>query len=750
MKKICILIVVICIMALSVGIVISNAENMVKSAWHIDTDLKEPFLVQNGIHIEGWAISTEINTKIEVSIDGQEISDNYIKKSRKYDLISIVKGYGTYEENPEPNFDIDIPISDLELGEHILKIEFKTKNGEQVLQVLEHKIQIIRDIKHILTIDTNLDNSTFGKEGIDITGWKLATEADTKLIALIDGEVVPETVIETYYVYDLISIVKGYGTYKENPEPNYSIHIPTSGLSNGNHELEIKFVTYDNTIELDCVKKEIRIDKTIKHIFNIDTQLENQVWEPNGIQIDGWKLATEANTNIVIYINERKVEKIETEYKYIYDLISIVSGYGTYEENPTPNFSIYIPVTEFRSNDTILKLQMVSEQGEVLEERIYNIMESKTRIHIETPYDRTTITNEIHSIVGWSMTTASNTKVKLLIDGHYSEEVTRVKRQDVLNTIKDYGDITTNPKPGFDISIDFSKLNLGLHQIAIRVEKENGKIVGEQVIYIFLRQAIKYEEGTYGVSGLAMANDSRGSQLKYYRYGNGPNVFFATFAIHGFEDNWDHDGEELVEIANQFYEALKNEHNENYELANKWTIYILPELNPDGRRYGTTGNGPGRTTLYSEAPGNKGIDMNRSWKTTGFNISENSRNYAGTAPYQAYESKALRDFLIKHKSNDGQTVLVDLHGWYQQLVGNREVGMYYAVQFPENHGRSLDRYGDGYLIDWARTALASNGNLAKTSLIELPRNVHSHDDSVKQNLARRYIQATLSMLHGIV
>ena len=76
--------------------------------------------------------------------------------------------------------------------------------------------------------------------------------------------------------------------------------------------------------------------------------------------------------------------------------------------------------------------------------------------------------------------------------------------------------------------------------------------------------------------------------------------------------------------------------------------------------------------------------------------------------------------------------------------------MYYAVQFPENHGRSLDRYGDGYIIDWARTALASNGRLAKTSLIELPSNVYSLQDVENQRLAERYIQATLSMLHGII
>ena len=76
--------------------------------------------------------------------------------------------------------------------------------------------------------------------------------------------------------------------------------------------------------------------------------------------------------------------------------------------------------------------------------------------------------------------------------------------------------------------------------------------------------------------------------------------------------------------------------------------------------------------------------------------------------------------------------------------------MYYAVQFPENNGYALDRYGDGYLINWARTALASNGRLAKTALIELPDGSYNHESVVNRKFAERYIQATLSMLNGII
>ena len=506
-----------------------------------------------------------------------------------------------------------------------------------------------------------------------------------------------------YYLYDLISIVKGYGTYKENPNPIFTISVPTNKLKQGKHKIEILFKTKDDIV-LEKVENNIIINKKIKSVLNIDTNLAEQCGAINGITIDGWKLSTEPNTRIEMYISNRKIENLQVSYSYKYDLISIVKGYGTYKENPKPNFTIIVPETEFKAGDNKVTLKLVDEQNDVLEEFSSSILEYKTRIHIETPYDRTSITNEEHHVSGWVMTTVANANVRVLLDGKYQDiDVERKERPDVIKAISGYGGEKINPKPGFDLKLDFSKLNIGLHQIALRIEKENGTIVGEQVIYVFTRPKITMEQGTYGVSGLTKAGDSRGSKLQYYRYGDGPNVFFATFAIHGFEDNWANDGTALVNIADQFYEELKNNHDANYELSNKWTIYILPEINPDGRKYGTTANGPGRTTLYSQAPNNKGIDMNRCWKYTGYSEKTTDRNYIGTAPFQAYEAQYLKDFLQKHKSKNGQTVLVDLHGWYQQLVGDREVGMYYAVQFPENHGRSLDRYGDGYLIDWART-----------------------------------------------
>ena len=257
------------------------------------------------------------------------------------------------------------------------------------------------------------------------------------------------------------------------------------------------------------------------------------------------------------------------------------------------------------------------------------------------------------------------------------------------------------------------------------------------------------QEGTYGKTGLNVA-DKGGSELKYLKYGTGKNVFFATFAIHGYEDKWDKDGYELIEIANNFYNKLLED--KDYDLAKKWTIYIFPGVNQDGLQEGSTNNGPGRTTLYSQAPQYKGIDLNRCWQIgSTYEKFTSDRNYNGDIGFQAYEAQALRDFMLKNKSKDGQTILVDLHGWTQQLIGDENICSYYEQQFPENNKRSVGRYGSGYMISWGRTYLGSQGRPAKTALIELPRDgVKNHQSVIDKDFSNRYIYATMKMLEKII
>ncbi len=248
---------------------------------------------------------------------------------------------------------------------------------------------------------------------------------------------------------------------------------------------------------------------------------------------------------------------------------------------------------------------------------------------------------------------------------------------------------------------------------------------------------IIYEKGNYGVSGAKIKGVAGGTDLEYLRYGSGENVLFATFCVHGYEDSWARDGGVLVDIGTNLYKRLVNDQDK--DIAKNWTIYIFAEVNPDGRKLGHTNQGPGRTTLYSKAK--KGIDINRSWQTGNeYKTYTDNRNYNGTAGFQAYEAEYLRDFLLSHKSKNGKTVLIDLHGWEDQLIGDEEICKYYKQQYPSCRTTGYGRYGTQYLITWARQNLG-----AKVSLVELPL-ANNYEQVNTMNLSGKYVNATLEML----
>ena len=252
-------------------------------------------------------------------------------------------------------------------------------------------------------------------------------------------------------------------------------------------------------------------------------------------------------------------------------------------------------------------------------------------------------------------------------------------------------------------------------------------------------QKINYSTGTYGVSGLKSIGDGRGQDLRYYKIGKGPNVMFAVFSVHGFEDQWNYDGQELTYIAEQFKNKLIQMQDMNIE--NKWTIYIMPSVNPDGANYGWSNNGPGRLTLHSNAPGNGGIDLNRCWHISGTSYQTyNGRNYNGTAGFQANEAASLRDFMLSHQSSSGRNIVIDLHGWLNETIGDSGLGSYYRSQFGMSH--HIESYGTGYLVNWARSTLRS----CRSTLVEMPATVWNHSDVVNQNFAGKYIEATLNVL----
>ena len=466
----------------------------IKYLLNLDTELNNMTFDKYGIHIEGWKLATIPNTKLEVYIDNKNIDENYIKYSYKYALTSIVKRYGNAVDNPKPNFDIDIPTTDINDGAHILKIDLVSENSS-ILQTVKYNIKIDKSVKSKLNIDTGLENAKFNKNIIHIEGWKLATVADTKLEVYLDNKKIDENYIKYSYKYALTSIVKGYGNAVDNPKPNFDIDIPTTDINQGNHTLKIDFITTDNQV-LQEVEKNIYIDKGIKYLLNLDTELNNMTFDKYGIHIEGWKLATVADTKLEVYIDNKKIDENYIEYSYKYALTSIVKGYGNAIDNPMPNFDIDIPTTDISDGGYVLKIDLVSENSSILQTVKYNIKidkSVKSKLNLDTELNNMTFDKYGIHIEGWKLATIPNTKLEVYIDNKKIDEnhIKYSYKYALTSIVKGYGNATDNPKPNFDIDIPTTEINDGPYVLKIDLVSENSSILQTVKYNIKIDKSVK-------------------------------------------------------------------------------------------------------------------------------------------------------------------------------------------------------------------------------------------------------------------
>ena len=704
--------------------------------------------VKNKLNIQGWNLSEDANREVTALIDNIDVTQN-LKFQQRDDVVKAVQGYGGVLTNKTPGFYGEIDVLNLDEGEHNLTIrvrdvETRKTIGEKIVKFF------VKNYESLIWIDTPAVDSTV-KNKVSINGWNLSEDAERIVKAYIDDKDVT-TQLKFQKRDDVVNAIQGYGGAKTNATPGFYGSVDVSGLKDGQHELKIVLEDKNTIKQLQTKKVQFKIKKYDSLIW-IDSPAENV--SGTTLSINGWNLSENSNREIEAYIDDKDVTT-QLKFQKRDDVVNAIQGYGGAKTNATPGFyGVYDSsnLSDGTHKIKILLKDKITKEVYESNEKEFSLKKYDAYITIDYPQAWTNNRDSMY-IQGWQLSSLAERKIEVWINGdNVTDKISTYSRQDAVNAMKGkgYGDETTNECAGFSGTIDIRNYDSGDYILKVRVlSTKTSELLSETSRIIGINK-ITFEIGTFGYSGLKVAGDSRGTNLKYYRFGDGPNVFFATFVVHGFEDHFGRDGTEISIIAENFINELRARNDS--DLAKKWTIYIFPEINPDGRNYGWSHDGPGRTSLYSAASGNKGIDINRCWSTN-FVSMYNDRNYTGSTPFNSYESRYLRDFLLSKKSTTGQTVLVDLHGWTTQVIGDGEICGYYKQKFPSNLYTSS--YGKGYLINWARSSLGANGRTARSALIELPaygaggKKIMSHQDVVNSDYSRKYIDATLNMLKGIV
>jgi hypothetical protein len=180
-------------------------------------------------------------------------------------------------------------------------------------------------------------------------------------------------------------------------------------------------------------------------------------------------------------------------------------------------------------------------------------------------------------------------------------------------------------------------------------------------------------------------------------------TILATFAIHGFEDQYYGDGIILTHIAEQVIKY----YSEQPELLKSTRLIIIPCVNPDGINASLSNNGFGRCNA-------QGIDINRDFDYNWDKIYTRC-NKTGDTPFTTPEAQVLRDIVLKENPD----IILDFHGWLDCCYSSdSELKSFFVNSLNLGEEKqALQGYKpmQGYFIGWA-------SEYARAALIEYEYN----------------------------
>ena len=134
--------------------------------------------------------------------------------------------------------------------------------------------------------------------------------------------------------------------------------------------------------------------------------------------------------------------------------------------------------------------------------------------------------------------------------------------------------------------------------------------------------------------------------------------------------------------------------------------------------------------------------MNRDWATSNWVRFVSPRNFNGTRPFRAVETRYLRDLMLDVRRADRRArfVVLDVHGWTNETIGHAHIGRFFNQEF-RNGNRVA--WGPGFLVTWAVERLN-----AEASLIEFPMPRNSQDVR-DRDFSGRFIGTVYSLMYEL-
>ena len=298
---------------------------------------------------------------------------------------------------------------------------------------------------------------------LTVSGWAMSTYENAVKVYIDDNLVGEASRIERL---DVLNAIKDYGSELTNALPGFTISVDMSNYKDGNHILSVRVCDKNDNI-LTQNDRKIVVEK-YKSLLNVE---EPNISNISGttLKLGGWLMTTSSNIGVRAYIDKDEITNIDRIERQ--DVLNAIKGYGDITTNKTPGFSKNVDLSSLDDGKHTLKVQLylIGTDEVFLEEvKTFKLEKYKTLLNVESP-NQTNINSSFLNVSGWVMSKNSNAEIKIYLGDNEINTIDRIERQDVLNAIKGYGDITTNKTPGFSKDIDLASFKDGTYQLKVKV-----------------------------------------------------------------------------------------------------------------------------------------------------------------------------------------------------------------------------------------------------------------------------------------
>lgn len=449
--------------------------------------------IKEKLEVEGWVMSDDTNMTIKAYLNGDEKNITSVTRKERPDVIKAIKGYGTIQQNLNPGYNFLIDTSDVKDGTYKLEIKIFSENNE-LLTADARQVEIKKYSANSYIDSPTIQNKV--KPMFNITGWIMTDDEQSTVKVYIDGNEQKIKNIIREKRTDVINAISGYGGSNKNPSPGYTIELENTNFNNGIHNLKVNVVSRENEIiSTFSTRFEYEYYKAKTYI---DSPVEDTITKyDDNFKVKGWVMSETENILIKAYIDGKEQDIKNLVRTERMDVINTIHGYGTISENPNPGYEFMIDINQIKDGQHTLKLEICDINGKGLEtaERKIEINKHKARGYIDNPVPLGQARNILY-IRGWIMTNDTNSKVKMYIDGKEQDvsSLIRIERADVIKAVEGYGGIVANPRPGYKIEIDISKIVDGEHVLTVEAISNE-----EKVMYKESQRFIVYNSYGFGI-----------------------------------------------------------------------------------------------------------------------------------------------------------------------------------------------------------------------------------------------------------